>query len=233
LPLEPGQTLAHYRIGQKIGEGGMGVVYQAEDTRLGRRVAMKVLPPEMSADPARRARFERQARAVATLNHPNIVTLHSVEEAEGISFLTMELVEGQRLAQLLPRDGLALYKLLDWSLGISDALVAAHRQGVVHRDLKPDNIMLTADGRIKVLDFGLAKLRESTLEGAATAFPTTSITEEGRILGTVSYMSPEQAEGKPLDHRSDIFSFGGCCTRWPPGGAPSGATPPSPPSRPS
>ena len=208
MPLQPGQTISHYRIDQQIGEGGMGVVYLAEDTRLGRRIALKVLPAEMSADPARRARFEREARAIAALNHPNIVTLHSVEEADGVSFLTMELVDGLRLTQMLSREGLALQKLLDLSVGIASALVAAHRQGVVHRDLKPDNIMVTADGRIKVLDFGLAKLRESALEGAGTALPTTSITEEGKILGTVSYMSPEQAEGKPLDHRSDIFSFG-------------------------
>ncbi len=208
MPLEPGQTISHYRIDRKIGEGGMGIVYLAEDTRLGRRIALKVLTTEMSTDAARRARFEREARAIAALNHPNIVTLHSVEEVDGVSFLTMELVDGSRLTQLLARDGLALPKLLDWSLGIAEALMAAHRQGVVHRDLKPDNIMVTGEGRIKVLDFGLAKLRESALEGAGTALPTASITEEGRILGTVSYMSPEQAEGKALDHRSDIFSFG-------------------------
>ncbi|HET6372287.1 MAG TPA: protein kinase, partial [Candidatus Polarisedimenticolia bacterium] len=208
MPLEPGQTIAHYRIERKIGEGGMGIVYLAEDTRLGRRVALKVLPPELSGDSERRARFEREARAIAALNHPNIVTIHSVEDADGISLLTMELVDGQRLTQLLSRDGMELGKLLEWSLGIADALVAAHRQGVVHRDLKPDNIMVTGDGRIKVLDFGLAKLRESVQEGYGTTLPTASITQEGRILGTVSYMSPEQAEGKPLDHRSDIFTFG-------------------------
>src|SRR5688572_20490105 len=139
----------------------MGVVYLAEDTRLGRRVALKVLPAEMSGDPARRARFEREARAVASLNHPNIVTLHAVEEMEGVTFLTMELVQGRRLGEMLPREGLPLARLLEWSLGIADALVAAHRAGVVHRDLKPDNIMITNDGRLKVLDFGLAKLRES------------------------------------------------------------------------
>ena len=209
MPLEPGKTIAHYRIDQKIGEGGMGIVYLATDTRLGRRIALKVLSAEMSAHADRRARFEREARAIAALNHPNIVTLHSVEEADGLTFLTMELVDGRPLTQLLARDGLELPKLLDWGLGIIDAMVAAHRQGVVHRDLKPDNIMVTADGRIKVLDFGLAKLREATaLEKRDTALPTTSITEEGKILGTVSYMSPEQAEGKPIDHRSDIFSFG-------------------------
>ena len=201
MTLEPGQTILHYRIDRKIGEGGMGVVYLAEDTRLGRRVALKVLPGEMSTDPGRRARFEREARAVAALNHPNIVTLHSVETVEDVSFLTMEYVDGRRLTQLLAREGMPLGKLLDYSFGIADALVAAHRQGVVHRDLKPDNVMITADGRVKVLDFGLAKLRDSTLVGAntATAIQATSITEEGKILGTVAYMSPEQAETRSGD----------------------------------
>jgi Tol biopolymer transport system component len=208
VTLEPGRTIAHYRLERKIGAGGMGIVYEAEDTRLGRRVALKVLPAEMASDAARRARFEREARAIAALNHPNIVTLHSVEEAEGIAFLTMELVEGRRLTELLERDGLSLHKILDWSFGIADALVAAHRQGVVHRDLKPDNVMVTGEGRIKVLDFGLAKLREPVAESPSTVLPTATVTEEGKILGTVAYMSPEQAEGKPLDHRSDIFSFG-------------------------
>ena len=208
MNFEPGQRLAHYRIDRKIGEGGMGIVYLAEDTRLGRKVALKVLPGEMASDASRRARFEREARAIAALNHPNIVTIHSVEEENGVAFLTMELVEGQPLHHLFGRDGVPLARLLDLSLGIAEALVAAHRQGVVHRDLKPDNIMFTADGRVKVLDFGLAKLRDRSEDSSDTALPTRSITEEGRIIGTVSYMSPEQAEGRPLDHRSDIFSFG-------------------------
>ncbi len=208
MSLEPGQRLAHYRIERKIGEGGMGVVYLAEDTRLGRKVAIKVLPAELSSDASRRARFEREARAVAALNHPNIVTIHSVEEHEGVCFLTMELVDGQPLSHLLAAGGLPLAKILNVSLGIAEALVAAHRQGVVHRDLKPDNVMVTSDGRVKVLDFGLAKLREAAGASADTVMPTQSITAEGRIVGTVAYMSPEQAEGKPLDHRSDIFSFG-------------------------
>jgi Tol biopolymer transport system component len=208
MTLEPGQMLAHYRLERKIGEGGMGVVYVAEDTRLGRRVALKVLPAEMAGDTARKARFEREARAIAALNHPNIVTLHSIEEAGEISFLTMELVDGRRLTELLPKDGLDLRRILEFSLAIADALVAAHQQGVVHRDLKPDNIMITLDGRLKVLDFGLAKLGEPVQETSNTALPTASLTEEGKIVGTVAYMSPEQAEGKSLDHRSDMFSFG-------------------------
>jgi Tol biopolymer transport system component/predicted Ser/Thr protein kinase len=203
-----GRTLGHHRIIGEIGKGGMGVVYLAEDTRLGRKVALKVLPPDMASDPARQARFEREARAVAALNHPNIVTIHSVEQAEGVHFLTMELVDGRRLTEMMPREGVPLPRLLEWSAGIADALGAAHRQGVVHRDLKPDNIMVTAEGRIKVLDFGLAKLREAAPGEGHTNLATASVTGEGKILGTVSYMSPEQAEGKPLDHRSDIFSFG-------------------------
>jgi eukaryotic-like serine/threonine-protein kinase len=204
-----GRELGHHRILGQLGQGGMGVVYLAEDLKLGRRVALKVLPPDLAQDPARRARFEREARAIAALNHPNIVTIHSVEEAEGVSFLTMELIDGRKLTDLLTRDGVPLSKTLEWSLAMADALVAAHKQGIVHRDLKPDNVMVTSEGRVKVLDFGLAKLREGlSQERAAAQLATASITEEGKIVGTVAYMAPEQAEGKPTDSRSDIFSFG-------------------------
>jgi len=209
MTLEAGQQLLHYRLIQKIGEGGMGVVWKAEDTKLHRHVALKILPQSMAADPDRRARFEREARAVAALNHPNIVTLHSVEESDGVHFITMELVEGQSLAQLLPRGGFPLNRLLAITIPLADAVSRAHREGITHRDLKPDNIMIDAEGRLRVLDFGLAKLQEPTEAAEAANLPTaTAMTGEGKIVGTVAYMSPEQAEGKPVDHRSDIFSLG-------------------------
>jgi Tol biopolymer transport system component len=188
----------------------MGEVYVAEDTRLKRRVALKVLPPELAGDSERRARFEREAQAVAALNHPNIVTVHSVEEADGVHFITMELVDGRTLAQMLPRDGFSLSELLDIAIPLADAVSSAHRSGITHRDLKPENIMVDADGRLKVLDFGLAKVHDrSSAEGGVTEAPTAPLeTEEGKILGTVAYMSPEQAEGKPVDARTDVFSTG-------------------------
>jgi Tol biopolymer transport system component len=201
------KTLAHYRIVEKIGSGGMGEVYRAHDEKLGRDVALKVLPNEMAEDPERRKRFEREARAVASLKHPNIVTIHSVEESDGTHFITMELVEGQTLSALIPKNGLSLEQFFDYSVSLVDAVSGAHEQGITHRDLKPANIMLDAGGRLKVLDFGLAKLRpggdpdnEKTLAESDTA--------EGVVLGTVAYMSPEQAEGQEIDHRSDIFSLG-------------------------
>ena len=160
-----GRSLGHFRVVEKIGEGGMGVVYLAEDTRLGRKVALKVLPPELSSDAGRRARFEREARAVAALNHPNIVTIHSVEEHDGLCFLTMELVEGQPLSHLFAGPALPLARLLDLSIGISEALVAAHRQGVVHRDLKPSNLLVHESG-VKVLDFGLAQCSAHATPGS-------------------------------------------------------------------
>ena len=178
--LQPGQQIAHYRIAEKIGEGGMGAVYRAEDTKLGRSVALKVLPPEVAGDVERRSRFEREARSVAALNHPNIVTIHSVEEVEGLHFLTMELVEGRTLAELIPAGGLTLAKLFPLALPLAEALAAAHEQGITHRDLKPDNIMVDAGGRLKVLDFGLAKLREEIQPtGGDTQLPTASVTQEG------------------------------------------------------
>jgi serine/threonine-protein kinase len=202
-------ALSHYRILGQLGAGGMGEVYLAEDTKLGRRVALKVLAHEMAADPGRRARFEREARAVAALNHPNIVTIHSVEEQDGLLFLTMELVEGRTLDQLIPRQGMAMSELLALALPLADAIGTAHQRGITHRDLKPANLMVGTKGRVKVLDFGLAKMADSSpLEGLAAATMTAHHTGEGRIVGTVAYMSPEQAQGMPVDSRSDVFALG-------------------------
>jgi non-specific serine/threonine protein kinase len=187
----------------------MGEVYRAHDPRLGREIAIKVLPAAFAADRERLHRFEQEARAAAALNHPNIVTFHSVEEVNGIRFLTMELLEGQPLSDLIPPGGLPLDRLLGVAIPLSDALAAAHAKGITHRDLKPANVMVGADRRVTVLDFGLAKLHEtSPVASWATALPTVDMTGEGRIVGTVAYMSPEQAEGKPIDHRSDLFSLG-------------------------
>ena len=209
MAIKIGQELLHYRIEGKIGQGGMGEVYVAEDTRLRRRVALKVLPQEMATDADRRSRFEREARVLAGLNHPNIVTLHSVEEADGIHFITMELVEGETLATILPRNGFPLERLLAIGIPLADAVSRAHREGITHRDLKPDNIMIDAEGRLRVLDFGLAKLNAAPEREAGTQVETVSaVTEEGKIMGTVAYMSPEQAEGKEVDPRSDVFSLG-------------------------
>ena len=203
-----GTTLGHYRILDKLGEGGMGEVYAAEDLTLHRQVALKVLSAQFSADAERRQRFAREAQAVAALNHPNIVTIHSVEQAGDVHFLTMEMVAGKPLSELIPPGGLPLARLLKLAIPLTDAVSAAHQRGITHRDLKPANIMIGDDGRLKVLDFGLAKLKEDQLAAGATVLPTQSVTGEGRILGTIAYMSPEQAEGKPVDHRSDIFSLG-------------------------
>ncbi len=203
-----GRTLGSYRVLESLGSGGMGEVYLAEDTRLARRVALKVLPLEMASHPEKIARFEREARAVASLSHPGIVTLHSIEEADGLRFLTMEHVEGETLSKSIPPRGFATERLLSLAIALTDAVAAAHRQGILHRDLKPENVMLTADGRLKVLDFGLAKLRYDADEGDRTTKETQSVTQDGRIVGTVAYMSPEQAQGLPVDHRSDIFTLG-------------------------
>ena len=212
-----GQTLSHFKITAKLGEGGMGAVYAAEDSKLGRQVAIKVLPHELADDPERLARFQREARAVAALNHPNIVVLHSVEEVDGTHFLTMELVDGAPLSELIPPEGLPLNTILDHAIALADAVAAAHDRGITHRDLKPANVMVNSEGRIKVLDFGLAKLAESTPDdGDETQMQTASmpdllaepLTGEGRIVGTVAYMAPEQAEGKPVDSRTDVFAFG-------------------------
>jgi Tol biopolymer transport system component/tRNA A-37 threonylcarbamoyl transferase component Bud32 len=213
VAIEAGQQLLHYHLIEKIGEGGMGVVWKAEDTKLHRHIALKILPEAMAVDPERRARFEREARAVAALNHPNIVTLHSVEEADTdtgtVHFITMELVDGPPLTRLLPSSGLDLGRLLEIAIPLADAVSRAHRAGITHRDLKPDNIMVDAEGRLRVLDFGLAKLHEPMGSGGDTQVATvTSDTVQGQVIGTVAYMSPEQAEGKAVDPRSDVFSLG-------------------------
>jgi len=204
-----GTTLAHYRIVAKIGEGGMGEVYRAHDTRLDRDVALKVLPPDAARNPERRARFEREAKAVAALQHPNLVTIHSVEESEGTHFLTMELVEGRTLSELVPEGGFPPERFLEIAVPLVDAVACAHAKGIAHRDLKPANIMVDPDGRLKVLDFGLAKLWDvSSGDPAATLASDAQRTGTGTIVGTPAYMSPEQIAGDAVDARSDVFSLG-------------------------
>lgn len=200
------ERLAHYRVLHLLGRGGMGDVYLAEDSRLDRTVALKVLAGSAAPDPERRQRFEREAKTVAVLNHPNIVTLHSVEEDQGVVFLTMEYVQGKTLAELIEPGGMSLRQLLNLAIPLADAVGAAHQRGITHRDLKPANVMVTTDQRVKVLDFGLAKLHGTT--GALEETATRGDTGEGRIIGTVAYMAPEQAEGRLVDQRSDVFSLG-------------------------
>ena len=207
MVLKTGDKIGLYEIRALIGVGGMGEVYRARDQRLGRDVAIKVLPTDLANDPDRLSRFQREARIVAALNHPQIVTIHSVEEANGIHFLTMELVEGQSLDRIISAQGLPVARMLDIAGELADALAAAHETGVVHRDLKPANIMVTHAGRVKVLDFGLAKdLRGSSPEDVTRT--SLSNMKAGMVLGTIAYMSPEQIVGGTVDHRSDIFSLG-------------------------
>jgi serine/threonine protein kinase/Flp pilus assembly protein TadD len=206
--VEAGQTLSHYRLLERIGEGGMGVVWKALDTSLEREIALKVLHETFDRAPHRLARFEREARIIAALNHPNIVTVHSVEEAGGHRFFTMELVRGENLADLLPSDGLPLRRFFELAVPMADAVAAAHAHGVVHGDLKPGNVMVTADDRVKILDFGLARSEKPEAVALTSGDRTTTLSTEGRISGTVPYMSPEQIQGKVLDPRSDVFSLG-------------------------
>ncbi|MGD8818429.1 MAG: protein kinase, partial [Acidobacteriota bacterium] len=205
-----GKTLGHYEILAPLGTGGMGEVYRARDTKLDREVALKVLPAEMAADEERLERFRREALSVAALNHPNIVTIHSVEQDGDTHFITLEYVDGKTLDAVVGSGGLPIDRFFDIAIPLTDAVAAAHERGIAHRDLKPSNVMVSSEGRVKVLDFGLAKLLEEPAEADAKTELATHqhLTEEGKVLGTVAYMSPEQAEGKPVDHRSDVFSLG-------------------------
>ncbi len=203
-----GGALGHYVITSLVGKGGMGEVYRAHDSRLDRDVALKVLPAAMASDRAWRERFEREARTLAGVSHPSIVTLHSVEEDAGVHFLVMELVEGQRLDAMIPPGGLPLARVFDIGTTLADALAAAHAKGVIHRDLKPANVMITVDGRVKVLDFGLAKRVGTMAAPTEDADTLPTLTEEGMVMGTVPYMSPEQLRGREIDARGDIFSLG-------------------------
>ncbi|MDX1643897.1 MAG: serine/threonine-protein kinase [Thermoanaerobaculia bacterium] len=202
-----GRRLNHYTVLSKLGEGGMAEVYRARDNRLDRDVALKVLPDEMARDAARIERFEREAKVVAALNHPNIVTIYSVEEADGVHFFTMELVDGKSLAEIIPVDGLELGAFYRIALPLLDAVAAAHRRGITHRDIKPANVMVNSEGVVKLLDLGLAKL-DPALAAADPRTAAETWTRKGRTIGTVPYMAPEQLSGGTIDHRVDIFALG-------------------------
>jgi serine/threonine protein kinase len=220
MTLAPSTCLGHYRIVEKIGAGGMGEVYRAKDHKLGRDVAIKVLREELATDPERLRRFEQEARSASALNHPNIITIHDIRlrqmakaegyggqvgKAEDVDFIVMEFVDGRTLRQMLSEGPLPTKKLLQLATQIAEGLAKAHSAGIIHRDLKPENLMVTSDGYVKILDFGLAKLRSSDSETDSEA---ATATREGTILGTAGYMSPEQAKGQTADFRTDQFSLG-------------------------
>jgi len=218
MPLSAGTRLGPYEILSALGAGGMGEVYRARDTKLDRAVAIKILPETFAADTERIARFQREARTLASLNHPNIAHIHGLEESNGTRALVMELVEGEDLAQRIARGAIPVAEAIPIAKQMADALEAAHEQGIIHRDLKPANIKVRPDGTVKVLDFGLAKAMEPAFAQGASAgqahasmsptITTPAMTQAGMILGTAAYMSPEQARGKPADRRADIWAFG-------------------------
>jgi len=208
-----GRMIAHYQVMEKLGEGGMGVVYKALDTRLNRAVSLKVLPSYRVADPERKQRFVKEARAASALNHPNIVTIYDINQAEGVDFIAMEYAAGKTLDRHIPQQGMRIGKVLEVGIQMAEALTAAHAAGIIHRDLKPSNVMVSDSGQVKILDFGLAKLIEKTELNAEEKPPADTResslrTDEGMILGTIGYMSPEQVRGLPVNQRTDIFSFG-------------------------
>ena len=208
-----GKTIGHYMIVEKLGEGGMGVVWKARDTHLDRFVALKLIPSEKAGDTERLRRFVQEAKAASALNHPSIVHMYDIAEFNGIPYIAMEYVSGKTLGEHIGRNGLRLNDALKYGAQIADALARAHAAGIAHRDLKPSNVVITDAGIAKVLDFGLAKLFERTPNGEPDLIETVAgtggpLTDEGVVMGTSAYMSPEQAEGKAVDGRSDIFSFG-------------------------
>jgi predicted Ser/Thr protein kinase len=215
LPMHPliGRTLKHYRFDSLLGQGGMGVVYRCLDTRLDRAVALKILAPDLTADPERRKRFLREARAAARISHPAIAQVYDVDEHDGTTFIAMELVEGRTIRELIQNRELDLLGAIDVAIQIVDGIARAHETGIIHRDIKPANVMLTRDGHVKILDFGLAKLidpSDTTLPGGAVAADAITVTQTrvGAVMGTAAYMSPEQVKAQPLDARSDLFSLG-------------------------
>src|SRR6266536_154612 len=209
MTVAQGTRLGPYEVIAPLGAGGMGEVYRARDTRLGRDVAVTVLPATFSADPDRLHRFEQEACAAGALNHPNILSIYDIGTHDGSPYVVSELLEGQTLRQRMGGSALLQRKAIDYALQVAHGLAAAHEKGIVHRDLKPENLFITNDGRVKILDFGLAKLTQPEAQGQATNLPTaTGGTEPGVVLGTLGYMSPEQVKGRPADARSDIFSFG-------------------------
>ena len=213
MPLSAGTRLGHYDVTALLGEGGMGQVWQATDTQLGRQVALKILPDPFAADPDRLARFKREAQILASLNHPNIAAIYGIEESEGTRALVLELVEGPTLADRIKQGPIPVDEALPIAKQIAEALEAAHEQGVIHRDLKPANVKVKADGTVKVLDFGLAKaFQPEASDPGLSASPTISLTaaatQMGMVIGTAAYMSPEQAKGKVVDKRSDVWAFG-------------------------